>query len=73
MTKSPILVVVCAGIAACGGGEPEKPREPTVGSEIASGYNRQMMRAQQVEVQLDQQKHELDAAIEASDPGRQSP
>jgi hypothetical protein len=64
-----LLISISILAAACGGGEPDARREPTAGAEIASDYNRQMNRAREVELQLDQQKRDLDSAIEASDPG----
>ena len=36
----------------------------TVGAEIARDYNQQMNRARNVEIQLDDHKRDLDAAIE---------
>lgn len=43
----------------------------TVGAEIARDYNRQMDRARNVELQLDEHKRDLDAAIERqTDPQR---
>ncbi len=50
-----------------------EPREETVGAEIASGYNQQMNKARNVEIQLDQHKRDLDAAIDDSDPGKSKP
>jgi hypothetical protein len=68
VVKLTLLVPIGILVTACGGGESNERREPTVGAEIADDYNRQMNRAREVELQLDQQKRDLDAAIEASDP-----
>jgi len=46
-----------------------EPREETVGAEVADNYTQQMNKARNVEIQLEQQKRDLDAAIEGSDPG----
>jgi hypothetical protein len=70
--KLSLLIPACVLFAGCGGND-DQPREPTVGTEIASGYNRQMEEARKVELQLDQQKRALDAAIEASEAGRREP
>ena len=69
MTKLTLLISISLLVVACGDREADARREPTVGAEIASDYNRQMNRAREVELQLDQQKRDMDAAIEASDPG----
>lgn len=69
MTKMTLTVSIGILVAACGGSESDARREPTAGAEIASDYNRQMNRAREVELRLDEQKRDLDAAIEASDPG----
>ena len=71
--KSFLLIPVCVVMAACSVGDSDERREPTVGAEVASDYNRQMNKAREVELQLDQQKRDLDAAIEASDPARREP
>jgi len=71
--KAFLLIPACIVIAACSAGDSDERREPTVGAEVASDYNRQMNRAREVELQLDQQKRDLDAAIEASDPARREP
>ena len=60
-------------ISACSPSDSDEVRQPTVGAEVASGYNQQMQRARNVELELDQQKRDLDAAIEASDQGRRQP
>lgn len=71
--KSMSLVPLGILLAACGGGDAGQPREPTVGAEIADDYNRQMNEAREVELKLEQQKRELDAAIEAAEAGRREP
>ena len=71
--KAFLLIPACIVIAACSAGDSDERHEPTVGAEVARDYNRQMNRAREVELQLDQQKRDLDAAIEASDPARREP
>jgi hypothetical protein len=66
--KLTLLISISILVVACSDREPDARREPTAGAEIASDYNRQMNRAREVELQLDQQKRDMDAAIEASDP-----
>ena len=51
----------------------DEAREPTVGAEIANDYNRQMQKAENVELQLQDQKAAIDAAIEESDRGTRQP
>jgi hypothetical protein len=55
-------------LGACSSGSSDAPGEDTVGREIANDYTRQMEKAQNVELQLEQQKRDIDAAIEDSDP-----
>ena len=59
-------------LLGCGSSDsdtPAEPREETVGAEVADNYTQQMNKARDVEIQLEQQKRDLDAAIEGSDPG----
>ncbi len=64
-------IAVSLALFACSSdNDTAKPREETVGAEIASGYNQQMNKARNVEIQVDQHKRDLDAAIEDSDPGK---
>lgn len=46
-----------------------EPRQETVGAEVADNYTQQMNKARDVELQLEQQKRDMDAAIEGADPG----
>ena len=64
-------------MTACSSGESDEvtvrdsSSSETVGAEIARDYNRQMDRARNVELELDQHKRDLDAAIERqTDPDR---
>ena len=64
-------------MTACSSGESDEVTvrdssgSETVGAEIARDYNRQMDRARNVELELDQHKRDLDAAIERqTDPDR---
>lgn len=70
-----ILILFAASLIlfGCGSNSSDQavePREETVGAEIADNYTQQMNKARDVEIQLEQQKRDLDAAIEGSDPGR---
>jgi hypothetical protein len=60
-------------VVGCSSGDSDEHREETVGAEIANDYNRQMQKAADVEIQLQNQKRDLDAAIEESDQGRRQP
>ena len=71
--KTLSLIIVSLAMAACSSSDSDEVRQETVGAEIASGYNQQMQRARDVEIQLDQQKRDLDAAIESSEEGRRQP
>ena len=66
--KNGILIVAAMLIAACGSGESDevtvRDEGETVGAEIAGDYNRQMNRARNVEIQLEDHKRDLDEAIE---------
>jgi uncharacterized lipoprotein YmbA len=62
------LIAATLLLGACSSGSSDAPREETVGREIANDYTRQMEKAQNVELQLEQQKRDIDAAIEDSDP-----
>ena len=62
------LIATSLLICACSSGDSEAPREETIGREIANDYTRQMEKAQNVELQLEQQKRDIDAALEGSDP-----
>jgi len=66
-----ILIALC--VSACGGKASDEPREETVGAEIASGYNQQMQKASEVELQLEASKRDLDAAIRESTQGSTDP
>ena len=73
MTKAMLLVLMPAILFGCGDAGPDDTREASVGAEIASGYNQQMQRAQDVQLELDTGRRDLDDAIEASDQGRRDP
>lgn len=71
--KTLSLIMLALLITACSASDSDEVLQETVGAETASGYNQQMQRARDVEIQLDQQKRDLDAAIESSDQGRRQP
>jgi outer membrane biogenesis lipoprotein LolB len=73
MMKAILLILASTLLLGCGASSSDDPREETVGAEIASGYNQQMQRAQDVQLELEAGKRDLDAAIEASDQGRRDP
>ncbi len=73
MRTMALLAASLALFACSSDDDTAKPREETVGAEIASGYNQQMDKARNVEIQLDQHKRDLDAAIDDSDPGKSKP
>jgi hypothetical protein len=50
----------------CGPGDRDG-REETVGKEIADDYNRAMQKAQDVEVQLQDQKQRMDEALQEAE------
>ena len=60
------MVAVILALAACSSDESAQ-REPTVGKEIADDYNAMQAKAEAVGDQLEQQKEDLDAAIEESE------
>lgn len=66
--KYVLLVSMAWLAAACSTGESDDVKVQsdgeTVGAEIASDYNRQMNRARNVEIQLEDHKRDLDEAIE---------
>ena len=67
--KTFYVLVTSLLVVGCSSGDSDERREETVGTEIANDYNRQMQKAADVEIQLQNQKRDLDAAIEESDPG----
>lgn len=69
MRKTFMTISVLLLLSACGGETADGPPEETVGGEIADGYNRQLEKASEVELQLEAQKRDLDAAIEDSEQG----
>jgi hypothetical protein len=73
MMKAMFLLLTSALLFGCGTSGTDDPREETVGAEIASGYNQQMQRARDVQLELETGKRDLDDAIEASDQGRRDP
>jgi outer membrane lipopolysaccharide assembly protein LptE/RlpB len=75
MKQLTLLTAMAWMLAACGASDSDevevRDEGETVGAEIASDYNRQMDRARNVEIQLDDHKRDLDAAIEQqTDPDR---
>lgn len=70
--KTVIWLAASLLLAACSAGDSDDVTVPadsgseaeTVGTEIARDYNRQMNRARDVEIQLDDHKRDLDEAIE---------
>ena len=66
--KYAMLMLMAVVVAACGPSNSDevsvRDEGETVGAEIASDYNRQMNRARDVEIQLEEHKRDLDAAIE---------
>ena len=66
--KPAVFIATVALVSACGSDDADevsvRDEGGTVGAEIASDYNRQMNRARDVEVQLEQHKRSLDEAIE---------
>jgi len=73
--KYATLLTMAWLLAACGADDADevnvRDEGETVGAEIASDYNRQMDRARNVEIQLDDHKRDLDEAIEKqTDPDR---
>ncbi|MDH4072460.1 MAG: hypothetical protein OEV41_05080 [Gammaproteobacteria bacterium] len=67
------LALLAVALTGCGSERSEDRREPTVGGEVANDYNRQMQKAQNVELQLEQQKAAIDAAVEESSGNRRDP
>jgi outer membrane biogenesis lipoprotein LolB len=73
MLKTMLLALTSAMLLGCSDTGADDPREDTVGADIASGYNQQMQKAQDVQLELESGKRDLDDAIEASDQGRRDP
>jgi hypothetical protein len=71
--KIVLLTFMALLVVGCGASESDDRRDETVGAEITSGYNQQMQRAQDVQLELETSKRDLDAAIESSDQGRRNP
>ena len=69
--KHLVTLVTLTVLAACSSGTDD--REETVGKEIARDYNRQMQKAADVELQLDDKRRRMDEALEASDPAARQP
>ena len=66
--KQAAMMAIAVLVAACGAGESDEVSArddgETIGTEIASDYNRQMNKARDVELQLQDHKRDLDATIE---------
>ncbi len=66
--RNGLLITATVLMAACGAGQSDevtvRDEAETVGAGIASDYKRQMNRARNVEIQLDDHKRDLDDAIE---------
>jgi hypothetical protein len=74
--KTLTLLAALLFLGACGSGDSgasDDRREPTVGTEIAEGYTEQLNRARDVEIQLQNQKRDIDAALEESNQGTRNP
>ena len=71
--KTALSILTVFVLAACGTSGSDDEREESVGAEIASGYNQQMQRAQDVQLELETSKRDLDSAIESSDQDRRDP
>lgn len=65
-----LLVSFC--LLGCSSGEPDK-REDTVGKEIADDYNRAMQKAQDVEIELQNQKQKMEEALRDAERAVQDP
>ena len=68
-----LVTVLAASFVGCSSDSRDEARTETVGAEIANDYNTQMQKAQNVELQLQDQKAAIDAAIEESDRGTREP
>ena len=68
-----LLAITASTFIGCGTDSRDETRTETVGAEIANDYNAQMQKAQNVELQLQDQKAAIDAAIEESDRGTRQP
>jgi hypothetical protein len=68
-----LLAITASTFIGCSTDSRDEARTETVGAEIANDYNTQMQKAQNVELQLQDQKAAIDAAIEESDRGTRQP
>ena len=73
MMKMMFLTLTSVALFGCGDTGTTDRRDDTVGAEIATGYNQQMQRAQDVQLELETGRRDLDDAIEASDQGSRNP
>lgn len=70
------LLTVAVSLGACGTGDSantDDRQDTTVGAEVASGYTQQMNKAREVEIQIQDQKLAIDAALEESVQGTRDP
>ena len=73
MKKTILLAATTSLLFGCGGSPGDDRQEETVGSDIAAGYQQQLQRAEDVRLELESGKRDLDAAIEGSDQERRNP
>lgn len=73
MKKTILLAATTSLLSGCGGSPGDDRREETVGSDIAAGYQQQLQRAEDVQLELESGKRDLDAAIEGSAQDRRNP
>ena len=70
------LFAAAVFLGACSSGnsgDADDRRDTRVGSEVADGYTQQMNKAREVEVQIQEQKLAIDAALEESVQGTRNP
>ena len=69
-----ILWLLAASIILPGcGSDRSGEREETVGKEIADDYNRAMQKARDVEIQLQDSKQRMDAALQEAEEASRDP
>ncbi len=70
------LFAVAVLLGACGAGDSantDDRQDTTVGAEVANGYTEQMNKAREVEIQMQDQKLAIDAALKESVQGTPDP